>query len=196
MADLATISDVQDRLGHTITDPDEQTRINALLGDASATVRSYTGQQFTQATTTDRLKVRRGRARLPQHPIESVTVVADVNGNTLTHRWVGGQFVDIAIGVSDTWAWEPYRHGVSYVDITYAHGYDVVPADIIGVVTQLVMRTFGTDATAAGLVRENIGEYGYQVGTIAASGAAGLMGDERAVLDRHRRTAGVVYASP
>ena len=41
---LATIADVEDRLGRAIQDEDELIRIEALLRDASSTVRTYCGQ--------------------------------------------------------------------------------------------------------------------------------------------------------
>lgn len=43
---LATVADLEARLGHPITDPAEQARANALLADASALVRFAAGQTW------------------------------------------------------------------------------------------------------------------------------------------------------
>lgn len=48
---LATIADLEARLGHGITDPGEQARANALLADASALVRFEAGQTWVDETT-------------------------------------------------------------------------------------------------------------------------------------------------
>lgn len=49
---LATIADLEARLGHGITDPGEQARANALLADASALVRFAAGQTWVDETDT------------------------------------------------------------------------------------------------------------------------------------------------
>jgi len=184
VAALATVSDVEARLGRALT-ADEQDRLEAILDDVSAVIRSYTGQQFDRAETTDRLKVRGGKVTLPQLPVVAVDTVVNMDGNAVAHRWYAGATVELLLSVPDEWAWEPYRITPSWVDVTYTHGYDEVPADIVAVVCQVALRAFGTDATAAGVVQESIDDYSYRVGTIAASGPAGLMADERAVLNRY-----------
>ena len=67
MAALATVTQLSQRLSTDITD---HVRAATLLDDASAVVRSYTGQDFTQATTTDRVQIKRGWVRLPQRTDE------------------------------------------------------------------------------------------------------------------------------
>jgi hypothetical protein len=46
VANLASAADLVARLGRDFT-PDEQVRVDALLADASAMIRAYTGRDFT-----------------------------------------------------------------------------------------------------------------------------------------------------
>lgn len=186
MAALATVADLEARLARSLT-AEETTRADALLDGASARVRSYTGQTFTQATTTDRLRVRSGAVRLPQRPVTDVTAVADMNTNDVTHTWHNGDVVYVTADVPDSWAWEPRRNGLSWVDVTYEHGYAAVPDDVIEVVCQMVLRAFGQPADGAGFTSESVGTYSYSVGAAAAAGAVGMLADERAALDVYRR---------
>lgn len=188
---LATVGDLEGRLGRTF-DVAETARATLLLQDASAAVRGYTGQQFTEATTTVRVKPRKGLVRLPQRPVTAVTAVEDTNGNAVLHTWRGDDTVSVSGNTPDTWAWEPWRNGLTSVDVTYTHGYDEVPDDIIAVVCQIAGRAMGHAADTTGMQSETIGEYSYSVGAAAAAGGLGLLNDERAVLDRYRRPAGLI----
>lgn len=180
MPPLASVADLEGRLGRTF-DAGEAIRAGLLLDDASAVVRAYTGQQFNEATSTVRLKVRGGVVRLPQRPATAVTTVADVDGNTVGHTWYSGDAIHLTGG---------YPTG-GWVDVTYDHGYASVPGDVVAVVCQIAGRAFGTTADNAGYQSESIGTYSYTVGVAAAAGATGLLNDERAVLDRYRRVGGM-----
>lgn len=188
MTPLATIDQLQARLSVDISDVE---RAGVLLEDASATVRSYCGQDFTASTTTARLKVKRNVVRLPQRPVTDVDEVADTNGNTLTHEWVAGDRVKIQANLDD-FSSVPWSSDISWVDVTYSHGYESVPDDIIAVVCQIAGRAFGTSPEAAALSSESLGSYAYSTGGAAASGAVGMLAGERAVLDRYRRQAGSI----
>ena len=48
---LATITDLEARIGHPITDPDDQARANALLADASSLVRFAANQTWVDPDT-------------------------------------------------------------------------------------------------------------------------------------------------
>lgn len=192
MAALATTDDLADRLGRSFS-PAEEARAALLLDDASAAVRSYTGQHFTQETTTDRLRVRNGRVRLSQLPVTDVDSVSDIDGNDVTFTWNGGERLDVNAGVPDDWAWEPRVSGLAYVDVAYTHGYDAIPDDIVAVVCQIAGRAFGRPADDAGMTSETIAGYSYSVGAAAAAGGVGMLADERAVLDRYRRIGGMAW---
>ena len=189
MAALATVADLEARAGRAFS-VDEVTRAEALLDGASARVRAYTGQQFDQDTTTDRLRVRNGRIRLPQRPVTAVSVIADTDGNDVAFTWYAGDLIDV--GWSSRADREPYTYSTRWLDVTYTHGYATIPDDVVEVVCQMVLRAFGVDPEATGLSQESIGSYSYSVGTTAASGSVGLLGDERAALDVYRRVGGTI----
>lgn len=179
MADLATVADLEARLGRDLS-ATEIARAEALLAGASARVRVYTGQQFEQATTTDRLRVRAGRIRLPQRPVTAVSAIADVDGNVIDFSWYSGALIS-GLGVRREW-----------VDVTYTHGYVVIPDDVVEVVCQIALRAFGTPAESSGITQESIGSYSYSVGPVAAAGAVGLLNEERSALDPYRRIGGTI----
>lgn len=191
LAPLATVDDVAARLGRTLTDADE-TRVEALLADVSGTVRAYTGQQFVEVSgdtvtlrphaatdavagtwTWERNIVGGFIVKLPQRPVTAVNSVADSDGNPVGYDWPG---------LDDVWV-----STARPVVVDYDHGTDEVPADVIAVVCQIVGRAFGAPAEDAGLIGETIGGYSYQRGGAAGAGPAGMLPDERRVLDRYRR---------
>ena len=192
MADLATVADLEARLGRSL-DATETIRAEALLASASARVRAYTGQDFEQAETTDRLRVRNGRIRLPQRPVSDVAAVADVDGNAVEHTWHAGEFVDVAaLGTIYRFDVEPFANGVTWLDVTYTHGYATVPEDVVEVVCSIVLRAFGSDPSASGITQESVEGYSYSIGAAGAAGAVGMLNDEKATLDVYRRKGGTI----
>lgn len=187
MASLATIAQVEARLARDLTGADE-TRMQALLDDASAAVRGYTGQEFTSSSTTLRLKARTGVLRLPQRPVTAVASVEDTDGNALSYEWMGDDRIYLwSLSPLNAWEINISRTRLLYVDITYTHGYAAVPDDIVAVVCQMASRAYGISPTDSGRQSESIQGYSYSVGGAAASGGVGMLNDERAVLDRYRR---------
>lgn len=183
MVALATVTDLETRLGRTLTGAD-LARAEALLDDVSAAVRGYTGQQFSTATSTVRLKSRGGKVRLPQRPVTAVTAVVDTDGVAVEHDW--WQFDTIELDTS----WNRFdRELVSrdYVDVTYEHGYATVPDEIVAVVCQIAARAYGRPADETAYTSENVAGYGYSIGGASSMGAFGLLAGERDVLDRYRR---------
>ena len=180
---LATVDDLAERLVGGVDDPG---RAEVLLRDASAAVRGYTGQQISAGASTARLRIRNGQARLPQQPVTAVIAVDNVNGDGLVFWWPGGgQVVDLrSIPVANASA--GWWRGVSYVDVTYEHGYEEIPDDIIAVVCQIAGRAMGAPADESGIQQESVGSYSYSRGAAAASGPLGMLVPERAVLDRYR----------
>lgn len=176
---LATVDELEGRLGRDFTG-EEHSRAELLLADASAAVRAYCGQQFSAGTSTVRLGVRNRVVRLPQRPVVDVTTIEDTDGNDVTFTWFFGEMVE----VDGTAGW---------VDVTYEHGYDDVPGDIVAVVCQIAGRAFGATAADAAIARERIGTYEIQLGPAAAAGGVGMLNDEKAVLNRYRRVGGTAW---
>lgn len=195
MTDLATLDDLEARLGSPINEND-QLRMSALLQDASATVRDYCGQTFTLVEDeTIRLSVKRRMVKLPQRPVVDVSAVQDVNGNDVLFTWENGDRLEVAHNL-DAWSFEQWAGGIKWVDVTYTHGSDPVPDQIIAVVCSVALRAFGREATDSGVTQETIGSYSYGYGSTAGAGPLGLLQDERRVLDRYRRQASSVTVSP
>lgn len=171
MAALATVADLGVRLVLDLTD---DTRAAALLDDVSANVIGYTGQDFAlheddEAT----VEVCCGKATLPHGPVVSIDSVVNADGDDVTFTWSGGRKVTGLYGTT--------------ADVTYTWGYSTVPADIVGIVCQIAGRAYGVTPIDAAAPAESLG--GWSIGAAppaAAAGAAGMLNDERAILDRYR----------
>lgn len=192
MAALATVDDLEVRLGRTLT-LTEADQAEALLDDASAAVRAYIGQSVDSAEQTARLRVRNGAVRLPRRPVTAVESVEDVNGNAIDFTWDAGQVVTLGSSFTDGWSTEPTRSAYIWVDVTYTAGWATVPADLVAVVCQIAGRALGRPADSTGMTSESIAGYSYSVGGAAAAGPLGLLSDEKAVLDRYRRPGATAY---
>lgn len=206
MVALASVADLEARLGRDLDTDQQLARASALLDDASATVRAYTGQQFTRSTTTDRVTPpRKGPVLLPQQPVNDVTAVASVLGVTQQflfdglNLYVGAYLAGVVVNLAAAY----YDGGRYYegfarrqpIDVTYDHGYTVIPGEIVAVVCQIAGRAMGRPLEDSGVQQESIGGYAYTTGVAAAAGGVGMLRDERTVLDAYRRQAGVVFAS-
>jgi hypothetical protein len=134
---------------------------------------------------------------LPQRPVVDVSAVTDADGNDVLFVWDGGGFLPLSgLGSPLRWDVEPFTTRAPWVDVTYSHGYETVPADIVAVVCQIVGRAFGRTADATAVTQESIAGYSYSIGGAAAQGPLGLMQNEREVLDRYRRPIGVIRVAP
>lgn len=184
---LATVADLEVRLGRPLAAA-ETMQAGALLDDASATVRTYTGRDFTAATTTERLAVVDGKVHLPQIPVTAVTAVKNTDGGVVSFTWHHGNIVHLWAGSFD---YTPI--GRPYVDVTYTHGTAEVPDAIVSVVCSIAKRALEVPGDSSGLAQESIGAYSYAIGSVAASGGSGLLNPEKMVLDRFRRVGGTVW---
>lgn len=188
---LATTTDLTARTG---TDMAGDIRAEALIADASAAVISYTGQQFLAGTSTTTVKVIRGRARLPQRPVTNVLTVETLEGVSVPFQWYSGDTLTVDFSVPDLFSFVPFSSPQQEVVVTYDHGFDTVPSEIIAVVCQAAARAYGANAIDSGVSQETIGAYNYSTGAAASSGAVGFLLPERVILDRYLygvRTIGV-----
>lgn len=193
MTDLASTDDLEARLGRSLTGS-EVDRAEALIAGASARVRTYTGQTFTLVEDdTVQVKVRNGIARLPQRPVVDVTAVETLEGSTLLYTWLNDDRVKVGTdGIDYSWVFESWSGSLSEVTITYSHGYETVPADVVDVVCQMVGRAMTRPADETGLTQESIAGYSYSVGAASAAGSMGMLADEKAALDVYRRLLGSI----
>lgn len=204
MAALASVADLEARLGRDLTAGPQLARATALLDDASAAVRSYTAQQFTRSTTTERVTPPvRGPVVLPQQPVNDVTAVASALGVAQMYLWDGLNLYvgDYLSGVVINLAAAYYDGGRYYdgftrrqpIDVTYDHGFTAIPDEIVAVVCQIAGRAMGRPLEDSGVQQESIGGYAYTTGVAAAAGGLGMLNDERAVLDRFKRQVGMAW---
>lgn len=200
MTALATVEDVEARLGRGLT-TEETIRVEAMLADVSAMVRSYTGQTFT-VTADDQVTLRGigGEIRLPQRPVTSVSAVVAIGGEGLPDvplvdwAWDGidtirvgeGSFV---INLPEVW-WDDDGYPGTY-RVTYSHGDERTPADVLAVICGVVLRVF---SNPNGYRSETVGSYSV---TYAPPGSGESVGTtlsraDRTVLDRYRRKTGTI----
>lgn len=190
---LAQVSDVTARLPSSVSV--ETTRVAALLTDASAVVRNFTRQQFTTAQTTDKIRPIGYRLRLPQKPVVSVDSLALLLFNSATpypfpgwwwdgsdEVWLvtGDQLINLAEEAVGFLEWQS-----PVCLVTYTHGYDMSPDDVVGVVCSMVIRTL-TAPGLGGVVSEGVGEYNYRLSDAAAQGSMALTVAEQQILKPYR----------
>lgn len=202
MAALASKADLAARLGRDIT-CEEDARLDALLADASALVRAYTGQDFAETADAEvTLRASGGMIRLPQRPVTAVSSVVAIGWQgvpdiTLTDWWWDG-LDQIRIGAGnyvinlpETW-WDDEDGYPGTFRVTYSYGYAAPPADVVAVVCGMVLRTLTAPTAAGGVTSETIGPYSYRLES-AGTGTSVSLGDmERKTLARYRRTAGTI----
>jgi hypothetical protein len=128
LAPLADAASLQAR-GIDISNTD---RINALLAAASAAVRDAAGSAISQETSTVTLWTEAARRiELPARPVESVAAVT-LDGVAVT---------DYRLRGSALWRqcyWQLPDATPGELVVTFTHGYDPVPADIVDLVCSLV----------------------------------------------------------
>lgn len=167
-----TPSEVAGRLGITF-DAEQTTRVELLIDDVSASIAQMVGTDFTTGTATETHSVKNGRIILDRWPVISVTSVTK-DGVDVDYT------VDSENGILRALSATP-------VDVEYVYGYTAVPAVVKAVAAQMVGRTFGNPAHRAGFTSETTGPYTVQVGSSAAAGVAGMLNDERRLLESLKR---------
>jgi len=125
---LATITDVEARLGRTLTTA-ESSKATAYLTDASALFIQRAVQKFEQGESVVRLFPKDGVVRLVQRPVITVSEVKDLDGNIIDFTFDGHQ------SIYDLGSYTP-------VTVTYEHGSATIPNDVVAVVAGMVARHF------------------------------------------------------
>lgn len=177
MASLATIGQLEDRFG----DITNVVRAQALLDDASASVRSYTGQDFARVART--LNVwSPGCFRLSG--VNVATVTATYSGTAVILTRLGRDEWSSAVVASPT-------SGIPLV-VTYTSGWATIPEDIVAVVCSMAARALALDPSMAAVQQETTGPFSVSVGAAAAQGGIGMLAGERAILDRYQVRTGAI----
>lgn len=204
MEPLASLADLSDRLGRPLT-AGEEARGQALLADASALVRSFTGQDFTRIDDeTVVMRAQQGEIRLPKRPVIEVTAVVAVGAAGAPDlpvtgwQWDGIDIVRTAvdspsINLPELWYDDELEAYPGTYRVTYSHGDAAVPADVVAVVARMALRTMTAPSMAGGLTGETIGPYSYRTDGSGVGTAVVMTDDDRKMLElaRYRRKAGM-----
>jgi hypothetical protein len=195
---FCTVQDIEDFLQIEVDEPSAQRAIDA----ATEAIRNYCRQQIDleedDAYTFD---VAAGQVGLflPELPVVEVHLVLE-DGETL----VEGDDEDYQLGnhgilyrVGAYWA-----EGIQIVTVTYTHGYEDLPADIVDVCTRAASRAYQVGLKSAdsdgvpGIASKSLGDFsvafqaeqggGVGEGLLGASGARMLLLSEKDALNRYR----------
>ncbi|WP_405536873.1 hypothetical protein [Streptomyces antimycoticus] len=201
---LADVTALEARIGRPLT-ADEAARAGALLEDASALVRSYTGQTFTRTNDeTITARAQQGEIRLPQRPVIDVTEVVAIGAGgapdlpVVGWQWDGLDIVRTCtdspiINLPELWREENIDSYPGTYRVTYSHGVTQVPPDVIAVVARMVLRTLTAPTVAGGVVGETIGPYSYRTDGSGVGTAVVMTDEDRQMLALagYRRKAGM-----
>lgn len=170
---LATIADVEARLGRSLT-VSEISKANAYLEDASALFIQRAVQKFEVGESTVRLFPKDGIVRLVQRPVIEVVEVKDIDGHPIDFTFDGHQ------SLYDLGAYTP-------VTVTYEHGSATIPADVVAVVAGMVARTLSiAPDAAAGVTQQSVGPFSQSYASWAVGAQVMLSPAEAKVADYYR----------
>ncbi|MGH3099317.1 MAG: hypothetical protein ACRDMV_25330 [Streptosporangiales bacterium] len=193
---LATAADLDDRgIAH-----DEST-VNALLEDASVAVRNYTHQVISYVMDDTAEIVPQGAwVTLPQRPVDTTSLTTvTLGGREVTgwkrirdRLWLAGGWPPW--GPSDTRFFFPdlvqqYVVEPVAVEVTYSHGYETVPGDVVAVVCGAIARALASP-NDLGVSSKTVGSVSIHVASPA--GVIGLLREEKRILNRYRRSVHMV----
>jgi hypothetical protein len=154
---LATIEDVEARLGRVLTTAEESKAL-AWLNDASAMFVQRAVQKFEVSESRVRLFPRDGVVRLVQRPVIEVIEVTDIDGAEIEFTFDGHQSI--------------YELGsYSPVIVEYEHGSEFIPDDVVAVVAGMVVRTLNIPQDAAsGIQQQTVGPFSQSYASWAVGG--------------------------
>lgn len=180
---FANVAQLAARLGRTIAEDDA--RALQILADASAAIRNE-ARQTINLVEGDVQKLRGSWSQdlwLPERPVADVTTITlsntlDLDSEPLAATGYDWDRLGLLRRTSGHWG----GSGAT-VTVTYDHGYDPIPDDLVALCIQIASRLYtNPDGTA----QETIGSYSYSAGDAGRSGIA-LHPDERKVCWRYRQ---------
>lgn len=170
---LATIADVEARLGRSLTNV-EIPKATAWLADASAIFIQRSIQQFDVGESRVRLFPRDGIVRLVQRPVMEIISVKDLDGVEIDYTFDGHQ------SIYDLGSYSP-------VIVEYEHGSANVPADVVACVAGMVVRTLSIAPDAAtGVTQQSIGPFSQSYAGWAVGGQVMLSPTEGKIAESYR----------
>lgn len=193
MTAFAEIGDVEVLCLSPLSDA-QSARAEILLDRAANRIRAYTGQTFDLVQTTDTLRSLGSIVKLPQLPVVSLDAVEviDYLGTAYPVPVFGFDQIDridlatygavlnlpeVVLSSDAIWC--------GSVKVTYTHGYEEIPADVVDLNADLVARIFNSPAgEQVGVRSQGVGPYSVSLDT--AGGQLALTAGDMAVLDRYR----------
>ena len=196
---FATIEDIEDFLQVSIESPHHIFSATRALEEATAAIRNWC-RQFISVVDDEEITIDTyggTRIFLPELPVMSVSAVIE-NGITLTpgDDYALGQH-GILHRIGRAWP-----VGIQTVTITYSHGYDPIPDDVIAIATRASSRAYQAGLRAAdsdgvlGVSSKSLGDFSVAFssetggsiseGVMGASSARMLLMSEQDILNRYR----------
>lgn len=155
------------RFGYSLPEGQEM----EMLARASARIRREAGQQITQTTSTVRLTAWRGHVSLPSPPVSAVSEVLRVLHDGTTEPFDGWLFDGV----------NRVNRVCGDVIVTYTHGFDPLPDELIDLVCSVASRLGATPSGGgmeAGIRSESIDDYSVTYAAESLQMASGLLEGE------------------
>ncbi len=194
MSAFCTAADVAAFLQIEVTEYDAA--LERAIREASAAIQNYCHQTL-EAVEDDEVEFVYASGRrlfLPELPVSEVSEVVE-DGETLTETddyLLGAHGVLHRVG-------RAWVGGPAFISVTYSHGYETLPDDLVGVATRMAARAYQAGLRAAnaegvpGIASTTLGDYsvtftgeGGGEGVMGASAAPMLLRSEKEILDRYR----------
>ena len=190
---LATKADVEAIIGRPLTKA-EATRVAPILVKLSGQFRKIARQDFTDGTSTVRLKVNGGTVVLPQRPVVSITSVMDDFGRAVPFTLNSGTAL-----VSDPDHPQIPLDSSQFVTVTYSHGGDI-PDVVVQAVADTARSVLQINPDASSGVQQTsitTGPFNEQstFATWAQGGKATLSPDDVALAKSYRVKAPAVWVT-
>lgn len=187
MPNFATLADVEHVLIRPITDADEVAAVEFNLTIVSEAIRNYTEQLLDRVVGDTVTLDHEGGPLLflPELPVTSVAEVRD--GGTVIPA-TGYKLANNGVLVRQGGA--RWSRGTQNIQVTYSHGWAVIPDDIRGVCARAASRLFQAGLRAAetggvlGIASKSLGDFSvaYAAEATAAEGIMGASGARVLVL--------------
>jgi hypothetical protein len=175
LPDLATSEDIEARLGRSLNQV-ESARVDGMLTDGSAIIRSYAREQFVYVEG-DQLQVvaDAGTITIPKTPVISVDGLEAVSGNptipNLPITWYffdGIQTISVpdpsvsgVINLADWWYNSEWS--IQPFLLTWTHGFPVAPPEVVAILCNAIISEISTPTLSASMQSESIGAYNYSM---------------------------------
>lgn len=202
---LVSIQEMEELTGEEVPEQDRP-RVLLALAQASSLIRRITGQTLSLVEQDHEVHDGSGSVllsldQLPVQQLHQVLLEGDEvppemirvepasgrlwfgYGESRPRPWVlpvGGWGRYFRLGGG--WGW-----GRQSVEVVYDHGYDPLPADLVGVVLGFVGRALEGDSQVGPVVSETLGPYTYRLQAPVQTGALGFTAEETAILRGYRQ---------